>query len=236
MDVALIGMGKMGRATEAILDDAGHRVVARITSRGSEYGSGLGETMQAAQPDVALEFTTPTAAPRNVETLLRAGVPVVCGTTGWDPRLAVGLAEQTGTPLLVAANFSIGMAVMKGLIAQAARRLAAFEVFEPGIIERHHRSKKDRPSGSARALAGVLEEGGWQNPQVVSLRQGSQPGEHTVCFEGSAECLTVTHAVRDRSVFALGAVRAAEWLVRERPQGLVTFEDFLERAESCVAG
>jgi 4-hydroxy-tetrahydrodipicolinate reductase len=129
------------------------------------------------------------------------------------------------------------MAVMKSLIVQAAKRLAPFEAFEPGIVERHHRAKKDKPSGTARMLAAELaQHGGWDSPQVVALRQGSQPGEHTVFFEGSFECLTVTHQVRDRSVFAQGAVRAAEWLCRERPRGPVTFEEFMERSELCVHG
>ncbi|HRX86141.1 MAG TPA: dihydrodipicolinate reductase C-terminal domain-containing protein [Phycisphaerae bacterium] len=235
MDVALIGAGKMGRAIETVLADAGHRVVARLTSRGSEFGRSLADSLVAAQPDVALEFTTPTSAAANLETLIQHGTPVVCGTTGWDTAPTVRLANATGTPVMIAANFSIGMAVMKALVAQAARRLAPFDAFEPAIVERHHRAKQDRPSGTARMLAAALaEHGNWPDLQVVGLRQGNQPGEHAVYFDGASECLTVTHQVRDRNVFALGAVRAAEWLCRERPQGFVTFEDFLERAELCV--
>jgi 4-hydroxy-tetrahydrodipicolinate reductase len=82
----------------------------------------------------------------------------------------------------------------------------------------------------------MAEHGIGQTPQIVALRQGGQPGEHTVYFEGACESLTIAHQVRDRSVFALGAVRAAEWLVRERPRGFVTFDQFMERNEVCVPG
>jgi len=237
MNVALIGLGKMGSALEPVLAESGHSVLARIGREGDEYGRPLAEVLHAARPDVALEFTAPSAARKNLEILIEHGTPVVCGTTGWDFAPVQRLADELGTPTMIAANFSIGIAVMKAMIAQAAKRLAMFEAFEPGIVERHHRAKKDRPSGTARMLSAELSlHGGWSDPQVVALRQGGQPGEHTVFFEGGFECLTVTHQVRDRSVFAQGAVRAAEWLCREQPRGSVTFEEFMERSELCVPG
>jgi len=92
MDVALIGVGKMGRAIEAVVEDAGYRVVARLGSTGSEYGRGLAEMLAAAQPDVAFEFTAPGVAAGNMDILLRHGTPTFCCTTGLDLLPAVQLA------------------------------------------------------------------------------------------------------------------------------------------------
>lgn len=235
MRAALIGYGRMGRAIDAVLVELGHQVVLRVGRCGDAQGRPLRAALAAEKPDVAFEFTAPAAAGANLETLLAAGTPTVCGTTGWDAAPTARLADATGTPALFAANFAIGIAVMKRLVAEAADQLRPFGDFTPAIVERHHSAKKDAPSGTAKLLARTLADGGWPEVAVVSLRQGGQPGEHTLYFEGAGECLTITHQARSRSVFALGAVRAAEWLVGTRPKGCVTFADFLERTGSCAS-
>ena len=109
--------------------------------------------------------------------------------------------------------------------------LARFPEFEPAIVERHHSAKKDAPSGTAKAIAesvGVGREPGEEIP-IASLRHGGQPGEHVLVFEGPEESIELVHRARSRSVFALGAVRAAEWLVKSGLKGPVTFDDFLDR-------
>jgi 4-hydroxy-tetrahydrodipicolinate reductase len=212
----------MGEAIAALWQERGHAVVARV---------GRGDSLAgAAGADVAFEFTHPESAAARVLELMRLGVPTVCGTTGWDPAQAQELSRRNGVPLLVAANFSIGVAVMKRLVAEASRALAPFAEFEPGIVERHHSRKKDAPSGTARMLAAVVAEArGGAAPPVASLRHGGVPGEHLVIFEGADEALELSHRVRTRKVFAAGAVAAAEWLATERPTGPVSFEEFLER-------
>lgn len=222
LSAAVVGHGKMG-----------HAVAELWRSRGHEVSCTLGPTdeLEAARSaGVAFEFTRPEAAAENVTGLLRLGVPTVCGTTGWDPEPAGRLADELGVPLLVAANFSIGVAALSAAVAEAARRLGAFEEFEPGIVERHHRWKRDSPSGTARMLAEAIEEAGGDPPPVVALRQGGQPGEHRVVFEGTEESLELVHRARSRRIFALGAVRAAEWLVESGEEGLVAFDRFLEQA------
>ncbi len=181
---------------------------------------------------MAVEFSTPDAARRNVEALIEVSVPVVCGTTGWPTDGVAELAADRGVGVLVAANFSIGVAALRLALAHAAALLRTFAEFEPGILERHHAAKRDAPSGTARALAETLAECGYRDVPIAVLRQGGQPGEHTVVFEGAHESLSIHHQVRSRSVFAAGAVRAAEWLVQQRPSGLVTFEQVLERMAS----
>ena len=215
----------MGEAIAELWAGRGHEVARRV---GRDDALASGE--DAAGVDVAFENTHPESAPARVLELVRLGIPTVCGTTGWDPTPARELAAQHGVPLLVAANFSIGIAVMRRLVAEAALALAPFAEFEPGIVERHHAKKKDAPSGTAKMLASAVAAArGGSAPPVVSLRHGGVPGEHTVIFEGADEALELSHRVRTRKVFAIGAVAAGEWLAAERPPGPVTFEQFLER-------
>lgn len=219
---ALIGPGRMGGAVAEAWRRRGHEIAVEI---------GRGDRVEAAAGvDVAFELTTPEAAAGNVAALLDLGVPTVCGTTGWDPAAAERQATAAGVPLLVAANFSVGVAVLRAAVAEVSRRLAAAGDFEAGIVERHHSGKRDSPSGTAKMLAAVVagELGG--PPPVVALRQGGQPGEHRVIFEGADETVELVHRARSRDAFALGAVLAGEWLAAERPAGPVTFDDFLERS------
>ena len=239
MKALLVGYGKMGRAIEAALVRRGHGIVGRIDEGdrpedffeaepvppkpGSSSGSG------ASAADLAFEFTTPSAALDRVLFFLSKRTPVVSGTTGWDVAPAVRMAREKKTPFLHSPNFSLGVAVMKRLAAQAAALLAPFPAFEPGILERHHSAKKDAPSGTAKLLASAVEAArpGTAVP-VVALRQGGQPGEHVLVFEGESESLEITHRARSRAIFAEGAVAAAEWLLASGRNGPVTMEEFLD--------
>ena len=265
MNVILVGYGKMGKSIEEVLQERGHRVLARMGnpsrsergpgsnqpngSRGMDTPAGVRDPCAAhAAPvfpgimsyfreladnpsaDLAVEFSAPSAAAENVRQLLERGIPTVCGTTGWDMTAAQALAEANGTPFLHAANFSLGMAVTRHVVRVAAQLLAQFAEFQPAIMERHHRAKLDRPSGTAKVLASTIEEaGGHQRVEIASLRQGAVPGEHTVIFDGTSESVEIVHRARSREIFSRGAVAAGEWLATERPRGPVTLDDFLER-------
>lgn len=219
---AFVGPGKMGRAVAEAWRERGHRVAVEI-------GRG-GDLAAARDAEVAFEFTRPEAAAENVARLVDLGVPTVCGTTGWDPAAARQRAAVAGVPLLVAPNFSIGVAVLRAAVAAAARRLAGLEDFQAGLVERHHAKKLDSPSGTAKLLAAVVAEATGAEPPVVALRHGGQPGEHRVIFEGADEEVELLHRARSRRAFALGAALAGEWLATERPPGPITFDDFLERS------
>lgn len=218
MRALLVGTGRMGRAIETALVARGHAVAGTV-SRGG-FPPALPEI------DIAFEFTTPAAAPGCVTELLRRGIPTVSGSTGWDEAPARALAGERRVSFLHAANFSIGVAVLRRALVHVARDLAAFPEFEAGLLERHHRAKKDAPSGTAKLLAKALGEE--RAVPIVALRQGGQPGEHTVFFEGESETLELVHRARSRALFAEGAVRAGEWLFRERPPGPVSFDDFFD--------
>lgn len=225
MKALIVGPGKMGRAIEAVLVQRGHGVRARFGRRDDL------ETLEPDVVDVALEFTAPESAPKTVAALLMHRVPVVSGTTGWDPAPMRRLAEERQVPFLHSPNYSIGVAAFRRAAMVLGGALARFPEFEPAIVERHHSAKKDAPSGTARAIAeavGVGRPAGEEIP-IVSLRHGGQPGEHVLVFEGPDESIELVHRVRSRSVFALGAVQAAEWLIRSGLTGPATFDDFLDR-------
>jgi 4-hydroxy-tetrahydrodipicolinate reductase len=140
LGAALIGPGRMGSAVADAWRERGHRVEARI-GRGDDLAA-------AAGADVAFELTTPDAAAGNVAALLALGVPTVCGTTGWDAAAVQRAGDGgDGVPLLVAPNFSIGVAVLRAAVAEAARRLVGDSEFEAGIVERHHAEEAGQPVG-----------------------------------------------------------------------------------------
>jgi 4-hydroxy-tetrahydrodipicolinate reductase len=214
MRVALIGMGKMGRA---VRDLAGAQVAVTLDAPFTPD--------RLANADVAIEFTVPSAAPANIRACLAAGCPVVVGTTGWYaelPSLTDEVSRQGGA-LLWAPNFSLGAQVMMVLAAVSARLLDT----DAAIIETHHASKKDAPSGTAREIARAIIEERSGGVPITSVRVGHVPGTHEVIFDGAFDQLRLTHEVRDRKVFAEGALVAAEWLIAEKRVGVFTMQDVL---------
>jgi 4-hydroxy-tetrahydrodipicolinate reductase len=170
---------------------------------------------------------------------------VVVGTTGLGQaeQHAIEQASET-VPIVWAANMSLGMNVLFGLVRQAAHILG--DDYDVEVVEAHHRQKKDAPSGSALALAGVLTEALARDPKsdlrhgrignvgargpreigVHAVRGGDIVGDHTVYFCGMGERLELTHRASSRETFARGALRAAEWL-RDRDPGLYDMQDVL---------
>ena len=233
MRALIVGYGKMGKAIEAVLVARGHTVVGKFGGReeGDFLEGNRAEGVDAARCDVAFEFTAPDAAPRIVPFLLSKKIPVLSGTTGWDIDAATRRAVEEGVPFLHSANFSIGVAAMRRGAAALAAALAPFREFHPGLVERHHSAKRDAPSGTAKALAAdVAHASGRRDVPIVSLRQGGVPGEHTLYFEGEDETVEVVHRARSRAIFAQGAVRAAEWMLKSGRSGPLSFDDFFNDA------
>ncbi len=223
--IALIGYGKMGRAIRQLAVDRGW-VVTGVVERDKGGLSAL------AGADVAIEFTTPSAATSNIQAALDAGCPIVVGTTGWYdalPTVEAAVARASGA-LLWAPNFSIGAVVFRQLIEDAARRLAALGEMDPHLIETHHAAKRDAPSGTAIALASQAAALLGRSVPITSVRVGSVPGTHELLFDAPFEQIRIEHVVRDRRVFAAGALRAAEWLIGRR--GVFTLDDVLATGET----
>lgn len=164
--------------------------------------------------DVAIDFSLPEGFEAVLAMCQERGAGLVSGTTGLDERQqrAIDLAGER-VPVLWAANFSLGVAVLGDLVQRAA---AALQGWDCDIVESHHVHKKDAPSGTALALGARAEQGGL-HPRYVSLRAGDIVGEHTVQLTGPGERLELVHRATDRDVFARGALLAAGRLAGRPP-------------------
>jgi 4-hydroxy-tetrahydrodipicolinate reductase len=222
--LAIVGMGKMGRAIADLAADRGWTVVARLDQ--AETTAGITrDSLNGAE--VAVEFTMPSAAAANVRGLIEAGCPVVVGTTGWYeslPYVRKLVTEKSGA-LLTATNFSLGVNIFEQIAAHAAGLLAASQSFDAHLVETHHSAKKDAPSGTAITL-GRAAEGAWgKEIPTTSVRTGSVPGTHEFIFDAPFETIRLVHTARDRRVFAEGALVAAKWLLGKK--GVYTMKDVI---------
>ena len=224
--LALIGFGKMGRAIEQLAPERGFEVVSRIDPKGGDFKSVSRDSLKGAQ--VAVEFTAAPSAPANVRAAIEAGCPVVVGTTGWyeHRKELETLARDKKGSLLIAPNFSIGVAAFMQIVENAARALKSAPGFEAHISETHHSAKKDAPSGTAASLADHASREWGKSIPITSIRVGSVPGTHELVFDGPFEQIRLVHEARDRRVFADGALLAANWLVGKK--GVFTMSDVLQ--------
>jgi len=220
--LAIIGMGRMGRTIDALATMSGWTVVARLTANEPV-------TLQSlAGAAVAVEFTTAAAAPDNIRCCVAAGCPVVSGTTGWDAELSAVIedVQRSEGALLWASNFSIAAHVLGIAAVRAAELLRPTGSYQIALVETHHALKRDAPSGTARKIAASLGAVWEQSVPTTSVRVGHAPGEHAIIFDGVFDQLRLVHAVRDRQVFAEGALTAAAWL--QGRCGIFTLADVLE--------
>lgn len=231
MKIALIGYGKMGHAIEAMAARRGH-TVACIVDRGAESGEWrvVSGEWKAEEIDVAIEFTTPATAVANIRRCWAAGLPVVCGTTGWDAERAAVEAEcrQGGHTLLASSNFSIGMNIMFALNERLAELMRGRTDYSCSITETHHVHKLDAPSGTALTLQRQIVERGQREAESIpieSIREGEVPGTHTVVYDSKIDTLTLTHEAHSREGLALGALLAAEYVAGKK--GVFTMKDML---------
>jgi 4-hydroxy-tetrahydrodipicolinate reductase len=227
MRLLIVGNGKMGRAIATLAEERGHAVHAVIGREENDGGRALTrEKLEGL--DAALEFTRPDAAPGNVRRLIEAGIPTVCGTTGWDaerPEVAEQVRARGGA-LLYAPNFSVGVHLFLRGANELARQFAGRGEFGGFITEEHHATKRDAPSGTALLLQKRLREADpARDFPITSVREGTTPGIHTVAYEGRFERIALTHVARSREGFAAGALAAAEWLPGHT--GVFGMEDML---------
>ncbi|TKK68875.1 4-hydroxy-tetrahydrodipicolinate reductase [Ilyomonas limi] len=236
MNIALIGYGKMGKAIEELAIQKGHPIVLKIASQITAELTA--ENLQKA--DVAIEFTNPHSAVSNLKTCIDAGVPVVCGSTGWLQQwdeVKKYCDEKNGT-LLYASNFSIGVNLFFELNTYLAKLMAAYPAYEVMIEEIHHTQKKDAPSGTAITLAEqilqqIQRKKGWVNEvsnneqelSIISKRIDPAPGTHTIRYTSAIDDIEITHTAHNRQGFAGGAVLAAEFL--QGKKGIYTMKDVL---------
>ena len=224
MKIALIGYGKMGHIIESIAIERGHEVVCIIDQNNIQDF----ESASFASADVAIEFTTPQTAEQNVRRAWAAGVPVVCGTTGWNVEAIrqeairqEAIRQKVG--LMWSSNYSIGVNILFALNHQLAKFMEAYPDYTPHMTEVHHIHKLDAPSGTAKTLQEAIGEERLPVADIESIREGEVPGIHTVTWESEVDTLTISHSAKSRKGFALGAVIAAEWM-----KGKTGWHDFTE--------
>ena len=225
MRILLLGHGRMGRLVESLAPEYGGTIAGVIDERSGERAIADG---QFGDVDVAIDFTLADAVPHNLPQLAGRRINVVIGTTGWQSQESAMrvIAKDAGIGVLAASNFSLGMNVFQLAVEEASRHFANHPEFGAWIHEAHHVMKKDAPSGTALTIKSGMEHAGYQRPiDMSSTRAGSIPGTHTVGFDGPSETIELTHTVRDRAVFARGALTAAKWLVGK--QGWFSIRDLL---------
>jgi 4-hydroxy-tetrahydrodipicolinate reductase len=224
--LAIVGMGKMGRAVEQLAPERGWDVVARISGDGNRNGAGITRAALSGA-DVIVEFTEPSSAEANVRAAVEAGCPIVVGTTGWHDQLppVSEFVAKHGGAMLAAANFSLGVNVFVEIATFASRLLANAGSFDAHLVETHHAAKKDAPSGTAITLRNAAAMAWLKSIPITSVRTGYVPGTHELIFDAPFETVRLTHVARDRRVFAEGALTAAAWLLGR--VGVFTMRDVL---------
>ena len=219
MKVALIGYGKMGHMIESIARERGHEIVCIIDQNNLDEF----ESNAFASADVAIEFTTPLTAAQNIAKAWKAGVPVVCGTTGWNIEDIKQDAIEFKGGLMWSSNYSIGVNILFALNKQLAKFMKAYPEYTPHITEVHHIHKLDAPSGTAKTLQEAIGQERLSIEEIESIREGEIPGIHTVVWDSEIDTITLSHSAKSRKGFALGAVIAAEWM-----KGKSGWHDFTE--------
>jgi len=247
--IAIVGAaGRMGRLLCTLTaDDPALALVEAVDSEAApDVAGGVAVTPTLTDAaDAVVEFALPAATPASVAHCVEHNLPLVIGTTGHD---AAGLKviedAAAKIPICHAANYSLVVNVLMNLAGRAARMLG--DAYDCEIAEIHHRFKKDAPSGTALTLARAVCEATGRDPDktirlerqgdapreageitVQALRLGDVVGEHTVYFGTLGERLELRHVGASRESYAIGALRAARWLVTQ-DAGLYTMTDVLD--------
>ncbi len=251
--VAITGInGRMGTmVSDIVLSQADMELVAGFDlSGGKQVGpikvsnaKDIDGVLRAVRPDVLIDFTAAGAVVGNVRAAAASGVNIVVGTTGFDEKQRKEMADAIkagNVAAIISPNFSVGVQVFLKLLAEAAKNLEGCDV---EIIEAHHNKKKDAPSGTALKAADVISSALKEKPPLAYGREGVSPrgkeigihavrggdivGDHTVLFACEGERIEIKHQAHSRSAFASGAVKAARWIVGQKP-GLYAMGDMIK--------
>jgi 4-hydroxy-tetrahydrodipicolinate reductase len=211
MQFLILGKGKTGSLVTEVALERGHSVRA-LDINDNQHASALtAANLQGV--DVVIDFTAAEAAVENMRAVLALGGRIVVGTTGWYAHLGEmkSLAQKSGA-LLYGTNFSMGVQKLFRLTAD----LAKLEGYNFSIAETHHSSKLDAPSGTAITLREIIQKvRPGANVPITSHRVGDAKGEHVVTASSEVDTLEIRHDAHSRRGFALGAVRAAEWVANK---------------------
>ncbi|HOJ64308.1 MAG TPA: 4-hydroxy-tetrahydrodipicolinate reductase [Spirochaetota bacterium] len=244
MRVALVGYGKMGKQIEIILKkEKSYEKIVRIDKFNKEADFSEVNRDSLKDIDVAIDFSTPESAIDNIKKYVECRVNVVMGTTGWYDKLEdVKTIVGNNIGFIWSGNFSLGVNIFFRIIKESARIINKFsDQYDILSYELHHKEKKDSPSGTAMMIGNILLNGISKKEKIIteklnrkienneihiaSVRGGYIDGTHTVIFDSVADTIELTHRARSREGFAIGAVKACEWIYGKK--GFFNIDDFM---------
>ena len=226
--------GKMGRRIfELACKDKDFEITLALEKKGTPLiGKELGKLKISSSPDglflvdVFVDFTTPEATQGNLDYVARYKKALVLGTTGLNDTQLKKLEEVSHlVPVVFSPNMSVGVNVLFAILPEIAKRLGPDYSIE--IVEAHHKTKKDAPSGTAKKFSQVLADTAGKEIPIHAVRLGDIVGDHTIIFCGNSERIEIKHQAHSRDLFALGALKATKW-VMGKPQGLYSMQDVLK--------
>ena len=231
MKIAILGYGKMGKTIEKLALQKGHTILVKSSS--------TSENIDISEADVAIEFSTPYAAVKNIELCLNTQIPVISGTTGWleNYEEIIKLCEKRNGSFIYASNFSVGVNLFFNINEYLSKLMEPWKEYQVSIEEIHHTQKKDAPSGTAITLAeGIfknsekrewsLEEDSEQELKITSQRIEDVKGTHIINYNSEIDTISIKHEAHKREGFAIGAILAAEWL--QNKKGVYSMKDVLK--------
>ena len=233
MKIALFGYGKMGKEIEQIALKRGHEIVLKIREN---------EKYDISKADIGIDFSVPNAALHNIISCFKNNVPVISGTTGWldDFDKALTVCKENKGSFIYASNFSIGVNLFFELNKSLAKMMNPHKDYSLDVEEIHHTKKLDTPSGTAISIAEqIIKNSSKSNWELIknSVKQDSNsvpisakrildtPGTHKVSYKSEIDSIEIKHIANNRKGFALGAIIAAEWLIKKN--GIYTMKDVL---------
>ncbi len=227
MKIAIVGYGKMGRIIERVAAERNIEVALKLDEFNNAHFEGITpENFEGI--DVAIDFSIPSAAVENILRIAALGVNLVVGTTGWQEHMSHVRSVVAGREIgmVWSPNYSVGVNAFFRIVTEAARLLETEPEYEAWAWEIHHSAKKDAPSGTLLKLVEDMKHAGYSRPvSVGSNRAGAIAGTHEIGFDSPADTITLRHTARSREGFALGAVKAAEWI--KGKQGFYEFSEIL---------
>ena len=233
MKIALFGYGKMGKEIGQIALKRGHEIVLKIREN---------EKYDISKADIGIDFSVPNAALHNIISCFKNNIPVVSGTTGWldDFDKALTVCKENKGSFIYASNFSIGVNLFFELNKSLAKMMNPHKDYSLDVEEIHHTKKLDTPSGTAISIAEQIiknsSKSNWEliensakldsnSVPISAKRILDTPGTHKVSYKSEIDSIEIKHIANNRKGFALGAIIAAEWLIKKN--GIYTMKDVL---------
>lgn len=220
MQIAIVGYGKMGKLITVLAEEKGYDIVLKTNSNLPFEKCNLKDV------DVAIDFSTPETAFNNISHAIKNNIPIISGTTGWLEKLEEikKLCTKHNGAFLYASNFSIGVNMFFKINTELAK-LMQDKNYKTSISETHHLEKLDKPSGTAKTLSEDIHKELKITPNIISHRIEKKIGTHEIMYESAIDNIKIVHEAKSRDGFALGALKAAEWIRNKK--GIFSMQDVL---------